>query len=435
MNKSFISLKKQFLILLVLVFIGTINSQEWENISPPGGEIYLCLHLDSVNDILYTGTAEGFWYYNLQTNVWTDRLDVDFSGRAVYSINSNPDVPGRIITGRVNEWFNGYLEISNDWGVTNNVLFYSYGGYISDIKYSPSNTSIFYACGGSNVIPGDLLKSSDGGETWSQLSNYAHTFMFSMAVSPTSSNVLYLSGEALITKTNDGGLTWILASNGLPSSLRVYNVAMNQNDENTLICTNDNGLYRTINGGENWEWIYGERCKRIVYNPVYPNTVAVITFNTSQILLSTNNGADWIDFSVSLEAGDFLRDIEFSGDGTALYAATNNHIYFSEIVISGIDNEKIMDNNSILSQNIPNPFTQSTHIEFYLEEKQEVKLVIYDIAGKEICTLKSESMPAGKQSVIWDGKNSYGADVEKGIYFYSIQLGARVGAVRKMLKN
>lgn len=434
-NKTFTSSRIQIIGFLFILFTGNLNAQQWVSFGPVGNNLNTCLHLDTTNDILFLGTLEGFWYYNLQTNAWTSRVEVGWIGREVHSINANPDVPGRIITGRMNAWFKGYLEISNNWGFSNSVPFFSEGGYISDIKYSASNPGIFYACGVSDITPGDLLKSADGGETWSQLSNYSHTFMTSMAVSPSNAGLLYISGDALVTKTINGGLTWSSASNGLPSGLGVYNVAMNYDNENSLICSNDNGLYRTIDGGENWEWIYGESCKKVVYNPVYPNTVAVITFNTSQILLSTNNGTEWIDFTGNFPTGEYIKDLEFSEDGITLYAASYSNLYSSEIVISGMDDEIYEEmNKPIFSQNTPNPFTQSTRINFYLEEEQAVSISVYNVMGKEIRAFKFEKMSAGNQSIVWDGKSNQGIDAEKGIYFYRISLSNGINSVKKMMK-
>ncbi|NOR88174.1 MAG: hypothetical protein GQ527_11245, partial [Bacteroidales bacterium] len=244
--QQIISVKFTLGILFLFFFNTPVKSQVWESIGPIGGDMFTCLHIDTANQILYVGTEEGFWYQDLSSEEWTSRVEVGWIGRSVKSINSYPVFPGRIITGRVNAWFKGYLELSYDWGVTNEIAFFSDGGFISDIKYSPSNPNIFYACGRSDITPGDILKSNDGGQNWSQLSNYIQVHMTSMTISPTSSNILYVSGDARITKTDDGGITWSSASNGLPISLGVYSVAMNRGDEQSLICSNDNGLYRTI---------------------------------------------------------------------------------------------------------------------------------------------------------------------------------------------
>jgi uncharacterized protein (TIGR03790 family) len=52
----------------------------------------------------------------------------------------------------------------------------------------------------------------------------------------------------------------------------------------------------------------------------------------------------------------------------------------------------------------PNPFNSTTIISFRLETTSEVRLVIYDILGREVRTLVDKSMPAGQHIVSFNGK-------------------------------
>lgn len=85
-----------------------------------------------------------------------------------------------------------------------------------------------------------------------------------------------------------------------------------------------------------------------------------------------------------------------------------------------------------LDQNYPNPFNPSTQISFYLPESQEVKLSIYNLTGQLIETLSSGKVPAGIQSVTWNGKNSKGIIVPSGIYLYQLTTGSTTWT-RKMI--
>ncbi|MCK9996253.1 MAG: putative Ig domain-containing protein [Candidatus Krumholzibacteria bacterium] len=77
-----------------------------------------------------------------------------------------------------------------------------------------------------------------------------------------------------------------------------------------------------------------------------------------------------------------------------------------------------------LSANYPNPFNPSTKIDFDLPESQNVKLVIFGVDGRRVTTLRNESMPAGRHSVTWTGRNDQGELVATGIYFYRIEAGS-----------
>ncbi|MCJ7458216.1 MAG: T9SS type A sorting domain-containing protein [candidate division Zixibacteria bacterium] len=76
-----------------------------------------------------------------------------------------------------------------------------------------------------------------------------------------------------------------------------------------------------------------------------------------------------------------------------------------------------------LDQNYPNPFNPETNISFYLSEKSEVNLAIYNILGQKVRTLAEGPMESGSHTVTWNGKNESGSSVASGIYFYKLNAG------------
>lgn len=75
-------------------------------------------------------------------------------------------------------------------------------------------------------------------------------------------------------------------------------------------------------------------------------------------------------------------------------------------------------NNYRLSQNYPNPFNPITNIKFSIPVTGLVKLVVYDILGREVNTLLNEVKPAGNYLVDFDASH-----LSSGVYFYTIQSG------------
>lgn len=71
-----------------------------------------------------------------------------------------------------------------------------------------------------------------------------------------------------------------------------------------------------------------------------------------------------------------------------------------------------------LSQNFPNPLNPSTTIRYALPQSAKVKLVIYDLLGREISTLVDAEQEAGWKEIVWNASN-----VSSGIYFYKLQAG------------
>ncbi len=80
-----------------------------------------------------------------------------------------------------------------------------------------------------------------------------------------------------------------------------------------------------------------------------------------------------------------------------------------------------------LNQNYPNPFNPVTHIPFELVEPQHVKLVIYDITGKEVLSLVNDLLLTGRYTVQVNA-----SDLATGIYFYRIYTD-KFTATKKMI--
>jgi hypothetical protein len=68
-----------------------------------------------------------------------------------------------------------------------------------------------------------------------------------------------------------------------------------------------------------------------------------------------------------------------------------------------------------LAQNYPNPFNPSTTFKFGIPKTGLVKLVVYDIIGREVQTLVNEVKNAGSYSVTFDASK-----LSSGVYFYKL---------------
>jgi len=84
-----------------------------------------------------------------------------------------------------------------------------------------------------------------------------------------------------------------------------------------------------------------------------------------------------------------------------------------------------------LLQNYPNPFNPDTNIDFYLSHDDNVVLSIYNIKGQKVRDLLKGATPAGKHSVVWNGKDGTGNRVASGIYFY--RLTTKLGSVQRKM--
>ncbi len=72
-----------------------------------------------------------------------------------------------------------------------------------------------------------------------------------------------------------------------------------------------------------------------------------------------------------------------------------------------------------LYQNYPNPFNPTTAISFDLPVASIVRLVVYDVLGREVAVITQGQYSAGRHSFTFDG-----ARLSSGVYFYRLQAGS-----------
>ncbi|MDZ7292347.1 MAG: SBBP repeat-containing protein [candidate division KSB1 bacterium] len=89
-----------------------------------------------------------------------------------------------------------------------------------------------------------------------------------------------------------------------------------------------------------------------------------------------------------------------------------------------------------LTQSYPNPFSDnetlsnpSTLIKFALPEAGKVTLSIYSVTGQLVRTLVDREMPAGWQTVRWNGRDQSGSVAAAGVYLYRIVVQGRNGEI------
>ncbi len=126
-----------------------------------------------------------------------------------------------------------------------------------------------------------------------------------------------------------------------------------------------------------------------------------------------------------------LRDL---GTGTnmcfRIYRDTNmvKTVYSS---VERFDQLSFVPGEFALSQNFPNPFNQTTSIEFAIDEPEErVTMEIFNVLGQRIeILLKEKRLDAGRYRVTWYAEDG----LPSGIYFYRIQTGKKRVLTNKMV--
>lgn len=385
---------------------GPSKAAEWEYLSMDG--IYAtCVEADPVHGRLLVGTYEGFHYMDMLTGAWEERDEEGWIGREVHSIAWHETVDERIITGRENAFFKGYLELSEDLGLTSDVTYMSEAGGFTGIKRDGADIDRYYACSWHDINDGDIVRSLDGGQTWTLLAGTIHHAMTSIDVGP--EGTVYVGGSSRVTRSTDGGDTWEGAWNGLPPEYGIYCLAANQEEPGVLMASNDVGLYRSADGGDSWAQNETHSCRNIDWGwswAIVPEErtgrgflVALVTWD-DRLLVSTDGGTHWQDETGNL-APAVPIDVVFSSFDDNLYVVTANSGVFRTAAFNPSAAPTAEAARVRIEFFCSSPFRAGDRFQLQLRRAGRVRLDIYDPNGRHVDTLSPGWLAPGSHALKW----------------------------------
>jgi len=83
--------------------------------------------------------------------------------------------------------------------------------------------------------------------------------------------------------------------------------------------------------------------------------------------------------------------------------------------------------------NYPNPFNGATTICFSLKNSASVRVEIFDLSGRKVATLLEKRLPAGENSVNWNGQNDTYRSVPSGTYLCRLVVNGKPVHVHKLI--
>ncbi|MBC8526664.1 MAG: T9SS type A sorting domain-containing protein, partial [Candidatus Cloacimonetes bacterium] len=88
-----------------------------------------------------------------------------------------------------------------------------------------------------------------------------------------------------------------------------------------------------------------------------------------------------------------------------------------------------------MHQNYPNPFKNTTTIEYALAKPSKVTVSIYNIRGQLVKRFKVGDQDAGYYDIVWNGKNEQDRNVGNGVYFYKLKADMNEGGSFEKIKK
>ena len=204
------------------------------------------------------------------------------------------------------------------------------GAFVSDVTIHPTNPDILLApLDGGGV---GVYRSTDGGQTWNESAEgLTSRFGWKAYFDPSDPNgdTAYLTtwGTGLHRTTN-GGTSWEFVE-GTPNS-HTWAMAFAQRDPNYIFLAGFEGVHKSSDGGASWNPVMPDiRAFSIGVAPEDEHLVYVGTWSVDRkIYRSEDGGSSWIALTNGLPNANF-NDIIPIGDGTLVYAATDDGVYMT----------------------------------------------------------------------------------------------------------
>jgi photosystem II stability/assembly factor-like uncharacterized protein len=182
-------------------------------------------------------------------------------------------------------------------------------GYPGLVTVDPRNSGVLYAGGFERGGPGfsaDLLKSTDGGATWTSTRSFGN-WLTALVIHPQNPNTVYVGAVWQIYKTADGGDNWSDIDVLLPTDYDcdecapISTLAIDPRDSNTVYAGGSIGILKSTDGGATWrlmnsglgalsDWI---GVSAIVIDPRDSNILYATI--SGKILKSMDGAASWCE--------------------------------------------------------------------------------------------------------------------------------------------
>jgi photosystem II stability/assembly factor-like uncharacterized protein len=379
-------------------------------------------HISAQSGWFRITSSSSSWYYSVEFVNSTTGFAVGMDGkilRTTNALNFSPLVSGTTAqledicfvnanTGYIVGSGGVILKTSN--GGDNWIVQYPGGSFtLFSVYFTDENYG--HAAGAVGLI----RSTTNGGITWDfQTPGTNQNFTRVVYTSRDTGFVCGLGGAATFLKTTNRGANWI----GMPISSGLLRGMFFINSNTGFACGSLGKVMKTTNAGVNWnELVVGSSF--FSFEDVYfvdQNTGYLV--GSGKIVKTTNQGTDWI--IQTNELTPYLYSVFFTNANTGYVAGENGGIWKTTTgggqFIGILQNSNSIPDKFSLQQNYPNPFNPFTNIKFDIPKLFFVKIIIFDVLGREIETIVNQYLNPGSYQADWNA-SSY----PSGIYFYKME--------------
>lgn len=368
-----------------------------------------------------------------------------------------------------------------------------------------ANSEIGWVVGRTTELENTVMKTTDGGQTWEQRIFSSPNNGFS-TVSVVSEQVIWIAGySGEILRSSDGGRNWDDLSQNQSDRYRDSYFF----DEWSGWIVGDGVIMHTVNGGVTWERSTSGDFFNLVAIDFVDESHGWIANSTEKVLVTTDGGENWSGFDlipsnfipfdihfIDARQGWIVGYDNYSGDGTILYTSNGGSSWIEQLQTSemgfrsigfrdsrhgmivggggimttadsgvtwnfepciagetlrsvaiagneawavgycgvilhmdGIVNT-VPDDSPVVPRQFavkayPNPFNPETTIRIELDQPQRISLSVYNVTGRLVERLSDGMLPTGSYSFCFDASS-----LPSGNYFVQLRGSSQSAAVR-----
>jgi photosystem II stability/assembly factor-like uncharacterized protein len=271
--------------------------------------ILIAISLVVVCLLVLLGVTSNAWRVWVRSGNWEE---IRLPGDQIHSITIDPANPQTI-------YINGSYKSTNGGDSWSEWSLYA---HCLAIDPSDSQTIIIFTSDG-------ICKTTNGGQSWRYIGGIRFP-VNTLAIDPQDSQIVYAGTQEGVYKSKDGGYSWFPANvhfdefervEGEPppehcyeetaeyECFRVWDIAIHPTLTQTLYAATENGIYRSDDGGFLWTMAHtgsGYHC--VAVDPNNPPTVYATSWSTG-VIKSTDGGITWNEKNKGLGEG-YLSHVE-----------------------------------------------------------------------------------------------------------------------------
>jgi|GEM_PF-5865851 len=268
--------------------------------------------------LLYAGAGFNGFYRSQDGGATWNLSSMGLNGQHASTIAIDPVTPSRLYVGT-----GGGLYYSTNSGTSwtaSNIIF-----TVNEVVVSPSRPATVYAATSVGVY-----RSDDSGQTWT-LVGLQQSIVGALAIDPGNSSTVYAGGSSDgILRSADAGVTWSRADGGNIAGY-VTSIAVNPTSPQIIYAGSSSGVYRSLDGGATFATTESaatlQATTSLVMNPADPSTIYASDGEAFLGLYrSVDGGLTWATDGLTSE---HVRAVAFNPTGSPMYAGTNIGVYRS----------------------------------------------------------------------------------------------------------